>query len=174
MGMCFQLSTYYCLIPVSGLDSKLSGLRPPLLDVAKQPLVLRNQAKTPIIAGTVMEFNRLPGGYADAILQVCGAVIFLAWIIYLGLWYRKRRRRNKEEQQQRIDDAIITAAHPTSHPNTPANETSSPRLGERLPVDPLAPEHAPEAGLLGAPKSNSTAYYTIGADANQEKENCPV
>ena len=60
MGVCFQLSTYYCLILVSDLDSKLSGLRLSLLDVVKQPLLLRNKAKTPIIAGTVMEFNRLP------------------------------------------------------------------------------------------------------------------
>ena len=90
-------------------------------------------------------------------------VIFLAWIIYVGLWYRKRRRRNKEEHQRKIDEAIIAAARPTSHPNTPGNETPAPRLGGRLPVDPLAPEHASERGLLEAPKSNS-------ADATQEKE----
>src|SRR5258706_2853415 len=174
MGVCFQLFTYYCLTLVSDLDSKLSGLAHSLLDVANQPLVLRNKAKTPIIAGTVIEFNRLPGGYANAILQVCGVVIFLAWIIYLGLWYRKRRRRNKEEHQQQIDDAIITAAHPTSHPNTPGNDTSSLRLGERLLVDPLDPEHTSEAGLLEAPKSNSAAYYTNGAGANQEQAKSAV
>ena len=92
----------------------------------------------------------------------------------MGLWYRKRRRRNKEEHQRKIDDAIITAAHPTSHSNTPGKDTSSPRLGERLPVDPLPPAHDSEGGLLEAPKSNSAAYYTNGADANQEKEKSAV
>jgi hypothetical protein len=102
---------------------------------------------------------------ANAILQVCGAAILLAWIIFLGLWYRKRRRRNKEEHRRKIENAIIAAAHPTSHPNTPGNEMPSPRLGDRLPVDPLASKHAE------GPETNSAAYYTSGADANLvEKE----
>ena len=92
----------------------------------------------------------------------------------MGLWYRKRRRRNKEEHQRKIDDAIIAAAHPTSHPNTPGKETSSPRSGEQLPVDPLAPEHASKAGLLEVPKSKSAAHYTNGTDANTEKEKSAV
>ena len=92
----------------------------------------------------------------------------------MGLWYRKRRRRNKEEHQRKIDDAIIAAAHPTSHSNTPGKETSSPRSGERLPVDPLVPEHASKAGLLEAPKSKSAASYTSGADGIQEKEKSAV
>lgn len=110
--------------------------------------------------------------YANTIPQVCGAVIFLAWIIYLGLWYYKRRKRNAAERQRKIDDAIIAAAHPNSHPNASGDETSSPRSGEqpkRPPVKPLASEHPSEAKLLEAPESNSAAHFTNGVGANQEK-----
>lgn len=113
--------------------------------------------------------------FADAILQVCGVVIFLAWMVCLGLWYRKRRRRNEEEHQRKIDDAIIAAAHPSSQ----GNQTSSPGLGEqpkRPPVQPLASEHPSEANLhlLEAPESNSAADHTNGADANQKEEKSTV
>jgi len=116
----------------------------------------QNKAKTPIIAGTI-----------------CGVVIFLAWMIYLGLWYYKRRKCNREEHQRKIDDAIIAAAHPNSHPNTPGDEMSSPGLGSQPrvpPVKPLAPEHPSEANLLEEPESNDGAYYTDRVGADQKKE----
>jgi len=112
---------------------------------------------------------------ADVILQVCGVVIFLAWMIYLGLWYRKRRRRNEEERQRKIDDAIIAAARPSSHPNTSGDEKTSPRLEEqskRPPVKPLASEHPSETNLLEAPEANNAAYDTEGT--NQEKRKSTV
>ena len=76
--------------------------------------------------------------------------------------------RNKEEHQRKIDEAIIIAAHPTSHPNTPGNGTPAPRSGDRLPADPLAPEHA--SAEVQAPETNGRARFTDSADANLEKE----